>query len=218
VIIVFLEGGKRLGIPLTTLVAGAGIGGFAIAMAAQDSLKNILGGIMLILDKPFAPGERINTLGFDGVVQHIGLRSTRLEGLNGHAISIPNESLAQAEIENISKRPFIRRILDLRIPLDTPPAKASELQRRLEKLLENHEGLVPDFPPRVFLHDLTQDSQLFRIIYWYGPPEYWPYIDYSKALNQKILECFEELNLPLCSALRLSSLDAGPIDPTEKTS
>lgn len=211
VLIIFLEGGKRLGIPLTTLVAGAGISGFAVAMAAQDSLKNILGSVMLILDKPFDVGDRILAKGFDGVVKEIGLRSTKLELLTGHGATIPNEELARTEIENVSRRPFIRRILDLRIPLDTPSAKVDRAIQGIEKLLENHEGMPADFPPRVFFFDILGDAQLFRIIYWYEPPAYWDYLAFGQKLNLEINRLLEAEGITLLLPTRFTTKEENPV-------
>ena len=91
--IVLLEGGQQLGVSLATLLTGAGVGGLALALAAQDSLKNILGSMMIMLDKPFKVGERIIAKGYEGIVEDIGLRSTKLRSLTGHQVSIPNEEL-----------------------------------------------------------------------------------------------------------------------------
>ena len=129
--IVLLEGGSQLGIPLTTLLAGASVGGLAFALAAQDSLKNVLGSMMIMLDKPFRVGERIVAKGYDGVVEDIGLRSTKIRLLMGHQVSIPNEEMARAEIENIGRRPYIRRSTTIELPSQTPSAK---IQRALEIL------------------------------------------------------------------------------------
>ena len=74
-VIILLEGGQQVGIPLTTLLAGAGVSGLALALAAQDMLKNVFGSIMISLDKPFRVGERIVVKGYDGVVEEVGLRS-----------------------------------------------------------------------------------------------------------------------------------------------
>jgi MscS family membrane protein len=97
-ILIFLEGGKYLGIPITTLLASAGVGGVALALAAQDSLKNFFGSIMIVLDKPFHIGDRVVIGKHDGFVEEIGLRSTKLRLLNGHQLSIPNEETARSQI------------------------------------------------------------------------------------------------------------------------
>lgn len=122
-VIVFIEGGQYLGIPIGTLLASAGVGGLAVALAAQDTVKNLFGTIMLMADKPFRVEERIQVSGYDGIVEDIELRSTRIRLLNGHQVTIPNDSLASSDIENIGRRPFIRRSSSLRIPLDTPREK-----------------------------------------------------------------------------------------------
>ncbi len=207
VIIVFLEGGKRLGIPLSTLVAGAGISGFAVAMAAQDSLKNILGSVMLILDKPFEVGDRIFAKGFDGIVKEIGLRSTKLELLTGHDATLPNEELARTEIENVSRRPFIRRILDLKIALDTPHTAVRNAITGIETLLENHEGMMEDFPARIYFFDYINDAQMIRIIYWYAPPAYWDYLAFNQQVNLEISRILEEEGISLLLPTRFTSTE-----------
>ncbi len=217
VMVVFLEGGKRLGIPVTTLVAGAGIGGFAVAMAAQDSLKNILGSLMLVLDKPFDVGDRILVEGFDGVVKEIGLRSTKLELMTGHGATIPNEKVAQTRIENISRRPFIRRILDLKLPLNTPSDRTERVVSKLEAGLQDHEGMPEGFPPRVFFFDYSDDAYVIRIIYWYGPPKYWDYLTFNQNINLLFLRILEEEGVPLRLPVRVVQTDLegqGPIDAT----
>ncbi len=75
-----LVGGEEIGLPLIGLVAGVGIGGLAIALAAQDTLRNVLGSLMIFFDQPYRAGDRIVVLGHDGIVEQIGLRSTRIRG------------------------------------------------------------------------------------------------------------------------------------------
>ncbi|MCA9117926.1 MAG: mechanosensitive ion channel, partial [Planctomycetaceae bacterium] len=122
-VLVLLEGGHYLGIPLTTLLASAGVGGLAVALAGQSMLKGLFGTLTIMLDKPFREGERIRVKGHDGYVEEIGLRSTRIRSfLTSHLIAIPNDQMADSEIENIGRRDTLRRTADLRIPLDTPLA------------------------------------------------------------------------------------------------
>ena len=119
-VIVFMEGGQYLGFPITTLIASAGIGGLAVALSAQGLMKGLFGTVTILMDRPFRVGERIVVKGYDGFVEEIGLRSTKIRALSNHVISIPNDQIAEAEIENIGKRKHILRTGDLRIPLDTP--------------------------------------------------------------------------------------------------
>lgn len=206
VVVIFLEGGKRLGIPLSTLLAGAGIGGFAIAMAAQDSLKNILGSMMITLDKPFLVGERIIAKGMDGTVTEIGLRSTKLKLVTGHAASIPNEEMAKTPIENVGKREHIRRCSTIRIPLNTSREKVERAVQIIEELLQNHEGMQNKTPPRVYLTEFEEDCFKIQMWYWYAPAQYWDFLRFGQELNLQILKAFEKEGIALRLPLRVTKV------------
>jgi MscS family membrane protein len=189
--VLLLQGGQHLGIPLSSLLAGAGVVGMALALSAQDVLKNVFGSIMLILDKPFTVGERIALKGYDGVVEEIGLRSTKIRLLNGHQASIPNEEMAKTHIENIGRRPYIRRVSEIPLSLDIPSAKAQKAVEIVKEILKDHEGMKPVFPPRVWLNDFGRDHLELKMIYWYHPPNYWDYIVHADRVNRQILDAFE---------------------------
>ncbi len=211
-IIVFLEGGKYLGIPLSTLLASAGVGGLAFALAAQESLKNFFGSIMIYMDKPFRIGQRIRVRDYDGVVEEIGLRSTRLRLLNGHQATIPNEEMARTDIENVTRRQHIRHKCDLRLPIDTPVGKVEKALSIVRDMLENHEGFEENYPPRAYFTDVLPDSLNLRYYFWYHPPEYWEYLKYAEALNLKILRSFEEEGIKLAVPLRIQQESPGEMD------
>lgn len=208
-IFVFLEGGKQLGIPLTTLLAGAGVGGLALALAAQDALKNVFGSMMIFLDKPYRVGERIVTKGYDGVVEEIGLRSTKIRLLTGHQASIPNEDMARSHIENIGRRPHIRRATDIALELNTPPDKVERAVEIIRGLLADREELDPNFPPRVFFDEFNRDSLRVRIIYWYRPPNYWDFVAFSEKLNLRIMQELQaaDIHLALPTTVTHMSID-----------
>lgn len=189
--VLLLQGGQHLGIPLSSLLAGAGVAGAALALSAQDVLKNIFGSIMLIMDKPFIVGERIKIKHYDGVVEEVGLRSTKMRLLNGHQAIIPNEDMARSDIENIGRRPFIRRVADIPLSISITSAKAKKAVELVQELLKDHEGSNPEFPPRVWLNDFERDHLELRIIYWYHPPDYWKYTVHVDLVNRQILDAFE---------------------------
>lgn len=212
-LVVFLEGGQFLGIPLSTLLASAGVGGLALALAAQDSLKNLFGSIMILFDKPFRVGERVFVKGYDGIVDEIGLRSTRLALLNGHYAYIPNEQMATSQIENVGRRKHIRRITDFRLPIDTPPEKTEQALAIIRGALENHEGMEEDFPPRVYFFDYQPDALMLRMIYWYHPPAYWDYLAFSEKLNLRIGRELEDAGIRFAlpsTEMRVSQAEGGP--------
>ena len=179
------------GKPLSALLAGLGIGGLAVALASQDTLKNFFGSIMIMLDKPFDVGQRITVEGIDGVVENIGFRSTRVRTLTGHLVTMPNEKMATSKIENIGRRPSIRRLTNITITYDTPPDKVERAVEIIRGILENHEGMQPDFPPRVYFNEFNDASLNIMMIYWYFPPNYWDFIDFSQRMNLQIMRSFE---------------------------
>ncbi len=179
------------GKPLSALLAGLGIGGLAVALAAQDTLKNFFGSIMIMLDRPFKVGQRISIDNYDGIVEAIGFRSTRVRTLTGHLVTIPNEKMASANVENIGQRPSIRRLTNITITYDTPPDKIEKALAIIREILQDHEGMNPDFPPRVFFNDFNDSSLNIIMIYWYFPPDYWGFMAFSETVNLKIMRAFE---------------------------
>jgi len=181
----------NIGFNVSTLLAGLGVGGIAIALAAQDTLKNFLGSIMILLDKPYQIGQRIVVKGHDGVVEEIGLRSTKLRLLSGHQTAIPNEEMARTDIENIGRRPHIRRLTNIAIPYDTPVEKVEKAVQIINDILENHEGMDPELPPRVYFNEFNRDSLNIIILYWYHPPDYWGFLAFNQRVNTQIMKDFE---------------------------
>ena len=211
-------GGQYLGIPIATLLASAGIGGIAIALGAQDTLKNLFGTLMLMADKPFRVGERILFGKYDGVVEDIGLRSTRVRLLTGHLVTIPNDQLSGSDVENIARRSYIRRTAEIHIPLDTSCDKIEQAVAIVREKLDNHEGMSPDYPPRVFFDDFASGGFAIKFFYWYTPPSYWEFKAFSEKLNFEIFREFEkhgiQFSLPLRHSFWKHDDEQGPLDLT----
>ena len=179
------------GKPMTTLLAGLGIGGLAVALAAQDTLKNLFGSFMIMVDKPFKVGERVVAEGFDGYVEEIGFRSTRLRSLRGHLIAIPNEKMASVSIENIGMRPSIRRYTNITITYDTPVEKVELAVSIIKEILKDHEGMHPDYPPQVYFNEFNDVSLNIAVFYWFHPPDYWEAMRFGEQVNLRIMRAFE---------------------------
>jgi MscS family membrane protein len=178
------------GKPLTTLLAGLGIGGLAVALAAQDTLKNFFGSIMIMTDKPFKIGERIQVEGYDGTVEAIGFRSSRIRTLTGHQVVMPNDKMAMASIENVGRRPHIRRLTNITVTYNTSPEKMERALEIIRGILENHEGMPEDLPPRVYFSEFNADSLNILVLYWYAPPDYWKFMEFSEKVNLTIMKEF----------------------------
>jgi len=126
------------------------------------------------------------------VVEKIGLRSTRLRLLSGHQTTIPNDEMARADIENIDRRPHIRRLTNIRIAYGTQFNKVKKAVSIIQETLENHEGMDSQFPPRVYFNEFKTSSLNILLIYWYHPADYWSFMELSQGVNLKIMERFEK--------------------------
>jgi len=178
--------------PITTILAGLGVGGLAIALAGQDAIKNFFGSIIILSDKPFEIGDRIVVDGHDGPVESVGFRSTRIRTLQGHLVTVPNAEMVNKTVSNLGKRPYIRRWTDITITYDTSPEKVKRAIDIVKEILANHEGMSDEFPPRVFFSDFNDCSLGILMIYWFHPPDYWKYMEFSERVNMLILKRFNE--------------------------
>ena len=175
---------------ITTILAGFGLGGLAVALAAQDTIKNFFGSLVILADKPFEIGDRIVIDGHDGPIERVGFRSTKIRTLDGHLVTVPNAELANRTILNVGKRPYIRRLANITITYDTPPEKVSRAVEILHEILDNHEGMESEFPPRIFFNEFNDCSLNILAVYWYHPPDYWKFMQFTQGVNMQILERF----------------------------
>ncbi|MCB9361712.1 MAG: mechanosensitive ion channel family protein [Flavobacteriales bacterium] len=112
---------NNAGYDVGALIAGLGIGGLALAMAAKDSVSNIFGGIMIFTDKPFKVGDRIKIGGFDGTIEEIGIRISRMRTLEGRLVTIPNSQFIGNMVENVSAEPTRKVVSNIGLIYDTSP-------------------------------------------------------------------------------------------------
>jgi len=180
------------GKPVTTLIAGLGIGGLAVALAAQDTIKNLFGTFMVLADQPFKVGERILVGDIDGVVEELGFRSTKIRTLIGHLVTIPNDKLINSDVVNISKRPYIKRTANITITYDTPIEKVEKAIEIIREMLSKETCWPEDFPPRVYFSDFNDWSLNILVIYWFTPPAYWDFLEFNQKINLELMRAFEK--------------------------
>jgi MscS family membrane protein len=184
-------------------LAGLGIAGLAVSLAAQDSLKNLFGSVTIFMDRPFQVGERIRYGGFDGTIEEIGFRSCKMRTLEGHLVTIPNGNIVNDPIENVSQRPHLRRILNITITYDTPREKIHQARQILVDIL-NEPGIREpiyntlngeEWPPRVVFDKFNADSLNLFVIYWYMPVDWWGFQYHAEKVNFRIFEEFEKAGI-----------------------
>jgi len=176
-----------------SLLAGLGIGGLAFALAAKDSLANLFGSIVIFADRPFAMGDRVVIQGQDGVVEEVGFRSTKIRTLTGHLVTVPNSIVANEAVENIGRRPSIKRVLNVTVTYDTPPDKLQRAVEILREMLTARTDSFPaDQPPRVYFSDFNADSLNIVVYYWFAPPDWWEYLAFTHEFNMELLRRYND--------------------------
>lgn len=181
---------QNLGFNMSGLLAGLGIGGLAVALAAQDTFANFFGSFVILLTKPFLVGERILVMGFDGVVEHIGLRSTRIRTLSGTVVTLPNKEVVAVGIENINERPSIKFLEEIGIEYSTSTEKIRKAVSIIKEILDNTENLTEE--KFVHFNKFGDFSLTIRYFFWVTPADYWMAQDIQQEIKLKIKERFDE--------------------------
>ncbi|WP_038247726.1 mechanosensitive ion channel family protein [Ghiorsea bivora] len=185
---------QNLGYSISGLVASLGIGGIAVAMAAKDTIANLFGSVMLLVDRPFAVGDWIKTSEFEGVVEEIGFRSTRIRTFSRTLVNVPNSMLANMVIDNIDARSKRRIKMRIGITYDTSTEKMQQAIAGIEKILAEHPGVDQEFSLVKF--DNFEDSSLSIFLYYFSQSKEWAvYLQVRQEVNMQIMQLLETLGL-----------------------
>ena len=197
------------GLEIGPLLASLGLGGFAVALAAKDSISNFFGTMTIFLDKPFAVGDRIVIGEHDGFVESVGYRSTRIRTFEGGLVSIPNEKMINAAVNNVGARPHIRWHTNIGLRYDTTPDKVEKALEILQDILKDHEGMNEELPPRIYFDGLKDGTLNITIFAWYHPPEYWDYMAWVQAACLTYLRRFHEEGIEIAIPSRMVYMGDG---------
>ena len=140
-----LLGAQNLGINVMGLIAGLGIVGAAGALAAQDTLKNFFGSIMIMIDRPFRVGDWVVVAGQEGTVEDIGFRSTRIRTFYNSLISVPNGEVATTAVDNMGMRTYRRYKTTLSVTYDTPPDKIDAFCEGVKNIVKANKWTRKDY-------------------------------------------------------------------------
>ena len=180
-------GARDLGIPLAGIIAGLGVGGLAVALAAQSTLGNLLGSLNLFADRPVRVGDSCRYGDQVGTIEEIGIRSSRIRGPDRTVTTVPNSELAQMAITNYSRRDRIlfQKRLDLRY--ETTPDQLRLLLIELREMLLAHPRVSPD-PARVRLVDLAASSIQVEVFAYVQTSDGSEFLDVQQDLLLRIIE------------------------------
>ena len=182
VFIVFLE----LDYDLSGLITGLGLGSVVLTLAAQDTLKNLLGGILIFMDKPFKVGDYIKILSYEGTVEDMTFRSTRIRTLDNSIVQIPNAVVSSDSIENISAISKRRYKLNLEVVLDTKLEKIELLRNEILGILHNNENVIQD-TINVHFNEIGVNGLNIMIVFYFNTANYMEYLDLKEDFNEKLM-------------------------------
>jgi MscS family membrane protein len=135
---------QRLGVPVAGLIAGLGVGGLAIALAAQGTLENLIGGVILYADQPVKVGDLCNFGQRRGVVEDVGLRSVKIRTLDRTIVTVPNADFAKLQLENLTERDRVLLRENLRLRYETTRDQLQGVMSELESMLRAHEQIAEE--------------------------------------------------------------------------
>jgi small-conductance mechanosensitive channel len=175
----------NVGVNITALLAGLGVGGVAVALALQNVLGDLFASLSIALDKPFVIGDNLTIDTFIGKVEHIGIKTTRLRSEGGEQIILSNADLLKSRVRNFGRLAEQRVLTTIRVTYDTPAEKL----RGMPKLLE---GIVREQAParfeRCHLRTLGETAFHFELTYFVQQPSVNPLLDLQQAVNLRIID------------------------------
>ena len=180
------------GINVTALVASLGLGGLAFALAAKDTASNLFGSFAILADKSIRLGEWIRVNGVEGVVEDIGMRTTKIRSFQKSLITVPNQIVANHPIENFSRRGIRRIKMTIGLTYGTTSEQITQIIADIKSMLQNHEGIAQDESLMVNFNDFG-DSSLNIFIYTFAHTANWAkYLRIKEEIHLKIMKIVEE--------------------------
>lgn len=179
---------------LGALLTGLGLGGLAFALAAQETLANLFGGLAIMLDKPFNVGDYIQCEGLEGTIEDIGFRSTRIRTPDQTLVTVPNSSIAKAQVTNCSRRNKRRVKFNLPVKYGTTAEQMEKLIKRVREMLTNHPDVHSD-SVYVYLDGFGTDAYELLIIFFTKTTNYQEYLAIKEDVNLKLMYLMDKMGI-----------------------
>ncbi len=185
---------SNLGIDITSLIAGLGIGGIAIALALQNVLGDLFSSFSIYFDKPFIEGDFIIVGEHMGVVKKIGIKTTRIQALQGEEIVVSNKELTTARVQNFKKLHERRVVVSFGVVYQTPIEKVKAIPGMVREIIEGIEKARFD---RAHFHKFDDSALSFEVVYYVQSSEYNTYMDINQDIHFQIKEAFERESIEM---------------------
>jgi small-conductance mechanosensitive channel len=201
---------ESIGAPVTSLIASLGVGGIAVALAAQNVLGDLFASIAILLDKPFIVGDAIVLGDFQGTVERIGVKTTRLRSVTGEQIVIGNHDLVSSRLRNFKRLVERRNVLAIGVSYATPYEKVALVPSMLEEIVRS----TPDTRfDRAHFKALGDSALMYELVYFVIKADYGAFMDAQQTINLKILRRLADESIDLAFPTQVVHL----VRPTGKT-
>ena len=189
----------NLGVQIKPLLAGLGIGGIAIALAVQTVLSDVLASMSIALDRPFGIGDSLTIDNFQGTVEHIGVKSTRLRSLSGEQIIIANADIVKARVRNFGRMGERRAVFAFGVNYDTPTSVLAAIPAAVRKIVESQPDTRFD---RCHLLTYGDTALQYELVYFMTNSDFALYADTQQAINLALLDQLREMKVQLAGPAR----------------
>ena len=189
VALMILVGLATVGFDTSALVAGFGIGGIAIALAINGILQDLFGSLTIALDKPFVVGDFITVGEFNGTVENVGLKSTRIRSSTGEQLVMSNGDLLSSRLRNFGRMEERRGNMAIGVTYDTPADKLEAIPGIIRELIDEEELARFD---RAHFASFGDFALNFTVVYWITTPAYVDFMDTTQSINLKVVRRFEQ--------------------------
>jgi len=189
----------NMGVNITALVAGLGIGGIAIALAVQTMLGDLFASLSITFDKPFTIGDSLSVDNINGKVEQIGIRSTRLRSVDGEQIIISNADLLKSRVRNFGRMGERRGVIAIALSYDTPADKIRKAGHIIETVIKAQKSVRME---RCYLKELSASSVNFEAVLFVADGNFDTLVNAQQEINYRILDEFEREGVLFAQTLR----------------
>lgn len=195
---------QNFGVNITSLIAGLGIGGVAIALASQSILADLFSSLSIFFDKPFVPGDFITFYGNMGTVEKIGIKTTRVRALQGEEIVVPNTQITGDTLNNYGRMEERRVAFTIGITYETSSEKMKKIPKMIEKIVTDQKDARFD---RTHFKEFADFSLNYEVVYFVQSGEYEQYMDSNQQIMLSIKEAFEKEGIEMAYPTQTVYLD-----------
>jgi MscS family membrane protein len=188
IVVAVLVTAQNLGINITAVITSLSIGGLAVGLAAQDTLGNLFGAVAVFVDRPFRVGDQIKLDGAEGTVETVGMRSTRVRNGDGQLVAVPNKTMGNAIITNLTSRPNIKTTMDLLLAQSLPADKVKRALALLKEIYGSH-PMTADLS--ISFNKFAGQNININIVHWWRGSDYQKYLAGIQEMNLAVKERFD---------------------------